>query len=97
MRKGLIFTGFLIVGFLIFPFIAPMFGFVWSEINCQYQTINIKTGKALQTDYYWYMKVSEEVKPTPLSRALKGKRVDVADTGEWKTVKLSVFFSQCYR
>lgn len=67
------------------PFLVPLF-IPWSTINCQCQDINIKTGQARYSHYVWFVKVSERVEETPLSRALDGELVDVAELNAWQRV-----------
>jgi hypothetical protein len=65
----------------VVPFVKP-----WSPINCRHQEINIKTGQARYSRHLWYVKVSERVEDTILSKVLGGESVDVADIAPWHTV-----------
>lgn len=67
------------------PIVVPM-AKPWTEINCRHQDINIKTGQARYSRYLWYVKISEVVKDTPISVALGGKVMDVADVEPWRRV-----------
>ena len=50
--------------------------------------INIKTGESRDCRYLWYIRISEELRPTVVSKALHGQRVDVKKIEEWHTVNL---------
>ena len=73
------------VGLLLAPFVVPLFS-PWSPINCEDQDINIKTGQARYSRMFYYVKVSERIEDTPLSLALQGEVVDVADIKAWHRV-----------
>lgn len=77
--------GVVAAGLLLAPLIVPVF-VPWSAINCQHQDINIKTGQARYSRCLWFVKISEETKDTPLSAALQGELVDVADIKPWHRV-----------
>lgn len=72
-------------GLLLAPLVVPIF-IPWSGINCRHQDINIKTGQARYSRSLWFVKVSERVEDTPLSVALQGETVDVADIKAWHRV-----------
>jgi hypothetical protein len=78
-------TGILITVLFLCPIIVPVF-VPWNEINCRHEYINIKTGQAKYTRYLWYCKISESVEDTPLSEALGGEIVDIADVAAWRVV-----------
>lgn len=85
-RKNQIITSSLIIcgiaSFFLISFLNP-----WSEFNCRHQDINIKNGKARYTRYLFFIKISEEIKDTPLSLALQGKTVDLKKSDkEWHHV-----------
>lgn len=67
------------------PFVIPIIT-PWSEINCASDEINIKTGQKRHIIYFWYFKISNNVKDTLLSTVLNGEYIDVADVKEWHTV-----------
>jgi hypothetical protein len=71
----------LLAGPLVIPRLTP-----WSAINCRDQEINIKTGQARYSRYLWYIRMSERVEDTILSKVLGGESVDVADIAPWHMV-----------
>ncbi len=82
-KKGLKITFGVVLAFVLLPpVVIPMF-IPWTEINCRHEDINIKTGQARCSRYIWYVKTSEEVKDTPISVALRGQVIDVADIQPW--------------
>ena len=74
--------GVLVAGVVVPPLVAPVF-VTWSELNCWHQEINIKTGQARYTRYLWFIKTSERIEDTELSRALSSETVDIADVKPW--------------
>lgn len=58
----------------------------WPELCCRYEDINIKTGQARSSRYVGFVKISEEIRDTPISVALEGKVIDVADIEPWNRV-----------
>lgn len=84
-RRTLLLIGLPLGALLLAPFVVPLF-FPWSEINCRHEYINIKTGQARYARYFWFIKVSDRVTDTPLSLALDGETVDVADIKAWHCV-----------
>jgi hypothetical protein len=84
-RWVLIAVGVIAAGLLLLPLVVPLL-IPWTEINCRHDDINIKTGKVRYSRYVWFVKVSEEIRDTPLSLALKGEMVDVADIPAWQRV-----------
>jgi hypothetical protein len=85
MNKRRIALGVTVAGLLLAPLVVPIF-IPWSGINCRHQDINIKTGQARYSRSLWFVKVSERVEDTPLSVALQGETVDVADIKAWHRV-----------
>ena len=85
MKKPIIVIGVLATVFLLAPVVVPLFC-PWSEINCRHQDINIKNGQTRISRYLWFVKVSESMAGTPLSVALRGETVDVADIEAWQRV-----------
>jgi hypothetical protein len=85
MKKPRILVGMLVAGLLLAPFIVPVF-VPWSEINCECQEMNIKTGQARYSRRLWFVTMSERIDDTPLSLALQGETVDVADISAWHRV-----------
>jgi len=77
--------GVVLAAVLLPPVVVPM-AKPWTEINCRHQDINIKTGRARYSRYLWFVKISEEVRDTPISVALEGKVIDVADIKPWHRV-----------
>ncbi len=71
-----------VLAIVVLPLVVPGFK-PWTEINCRHQDINIKTGQARYSRYLWYVKTSEVVKDTPISVALGGKVIDVAEIEPW--------------
>src|SRR5215213_5058884 len=43
--------------------------FPWSPINCRYEDIDIQSGRIRKMRYFLFMKVSERVGPSSISRA----------------------------
>jgi len=70
---------------LLAPLVVPLF-VPWSEINCEHQDINIKTGQSRCARKIWFLNVTERIEDTPLSLALHGEKVDVADIKAWHHV-----------
>jgi len=61
----------------------------WPKLCCRYGDINIKTGQARYARYVGFVKISDEVKDTPVSLVLEGKNIDVADIEPWHRVYTS--------
>lgn len=78
-------VGVVLAAALLPPIVVPL-GKPWTEINCRHQDINIKTGQARYSRYLWFVKISEEIKDTPISVVLEGKMVDVANVRPWHRV-----------
>jgi hypothetical protein len=79
----------LIVVVLVVVLLPPTVSTVlrrWPKLCCRYVDINIKTGQARYVRYLGYVKISEEVKDTSISRALHGEVIDVADIEPWHRV-----------
>ena len=70
---------------LLAPLAVPVF-IPWSDINSLHQDINIKTGQARYSRSVWFITVSETIEETPISAALGGESVDVADIEGWHRV-----------
>jgi hypothetical protein len=70
---------------LVAPLVVPLFC-PWSGINSVHQDINIKTGQARHSRSLWFVRVSETIRETPISIALRGERIDVADIKAWHRV-----------
>lgn len=85
MKKLWILIGVFVAVLLLAPLVVPIF-VPWSGINCQHQDINIKTGQASYSRSLWFVMISERIKDTPLSRALQGETVDVANINAWHRV-----------
>ena len=77
--------GVVLAVLILAPILVP-FSIPWTQINCRHQDINIKTGQARYSRYLWFAKISEEIKDTPISVALGGKVIDVADIQAWHRV-----------
>jgi hypothetical protein len=60
-----------------------------TAINRHDSEINIKTGQARYWRHLWYIKISEWVEDTVLSKVLNGESVEVADIAPWRTVNTS--------
>ena len=58
----------------------------WSEVLCSRQEINVKTGQARYSRYLYFHRICEQVKDTPISKALGGMAVDTSDIQPWHTV-----------
>jgi len=85
MKRPWLIAGIVVAAAALAPLIIAVF-IPWSGINCEHQDINIKTGQARYSRYLWFLKVSETTRETPLSAALHGEVVDVADTEPWHRV-----------
>ena len=85
MKRLWMAIGVLAAGLLLAPFIVPIL-FPWSGINNEHQDINIKTGQARYSHNLWFIKISQRIEDTALSRALQGETVDVADIKPWQRV-----------
>jgi hypothetical protein len=85
MKKPSMAVGVVVMGLLLAPLVVPIF-IPWSGINCRHQDINIKTGQARYSRSLWFVKVSERIEDTPLSLALQGDSIDVADIKAWHRV-----------
>ena len=70
---------------LILPIAISLFH-PWTRLCCEVQEINITTGQARLSRYFWFMKLSERVEETPLSHALGGETVNAADIEPWHRV-----------
>lgn len=77
--------GVVVAGFLLPPAVPTALR-RWPQLCCRYGDINIKTGQARYSRYLGFVKISEEVTDTPISLALKGKTIDVADIKAWHRV-----------
>ncbi|MHC4170370.1 MAG: hypothetical protein ACYSWQ_25795 [Planctomycetota bacterium] len=91
-RKGLItrkrlciVLGVALAGVVLPPVVVPFFK-PWTQINCRHEDINIKTGQARYSRYLWFVKISEEIVDTPISVALGGEVIDVANIRPWHHV-----------
>ncbi len=85
MKKIMIIT-FVVIGIIFVPpFILPVL-VPWTGINCQHQEINIKTGQVRYIRKFWFLTVSQRIKNTMLSEAVKGQVVNVADIEPWHRV-----------
>ena len=71
----------LVLAPIVVPFFRP-----WSEINCRNEEINIKTGQARYSRSLWFVRISEQIKDTPLSLALHDETVDVKGIPAWHRV-----------
>ena len=80
--------GVVLAGVLLGPSVPSVFH-RWPELCCRYGDINIKTGQARYVRYLGFVKISEEVEDTPVSLALEGKTIDVADIKPWHRVHTS--------
>jgi len=67
------------------PLVVPVFS-PWSDINCEHQEINIKTGQARYSRSLWFARISERTEDTALSRALGGETVNAAEMEAWHRV-----------
>ena len=85
MKKRLLIAIIPVVVLLAGPWVVPRL-VPWSAINCRDQEINIKTGQARYSRYLWYVRMSERVEDTILSKVLGGESVDVADIAPWHMV-----------
>jgi len=74
----------LVVAAIIVCLFAPAF-MSWSPINCKYQDVDIKTGRARYTRYLLYCKVSERIEETPLSRLIPKEMREGAEP-DWRRV-----------
>lgn len=81
-----ILAGVVLIAVVLPPIVVPFCKRPWSEINCQHQDINIKAGQVRYSRYLWYVKISEAVKDSPISVALGGDVINVADIEPWHRV-----------
>lgn len=58
----------------------------WSKLYCRHEDINIKTGQSRITRFLCSFQMSQQINDTPLSRALQGETIDVADIQAWHRV-----------
>lgn len=84
-KRLCIVLGIVLAGVVLPPVVVP-FSKPWTQINCRHEDINIKTGQARYSRYLWFVKISEEIEDTPISVALGGKVIDVADIRPWHHV-----------
>lgn len=85
MRRICTVIGVVVTSILLAPLIVPIFQ-PWSEINCEHQEINIKTGQSRYSRSLWFIRISERIEDTILSLALQGEIVDVSDIEAWHRV-----------
>lgn len=83
-----ILIGVVLAGVVLVPAVPTAFR-RWPKLCCRYADINIKTGQARYVRYRGFVKLSEEVTDTPISLALKGETIDVADIEPWHRVYTS--------
>ncbi len=86
MKKQVVWMG---VGLLAIVFLAPLVApayIPWSGVDNFTSYINIKTGKSRFVRTLWFVRTSERIEDTPVSIALGGHRVDVAEIEEWHPV-----------
>jgi hypothetical protein len=92
--------GVVLAAVVLPPIVVPLCKPPWSEINCQHQDINIKTGQARYSRYLWYVKIWETIRDTPISVALGGEVIDAVDIKPWhrvNTFALGSGYSPNYR
>ena len=58
----------------------------WSKIYCRHEDINIKTGQYRVSRVLCFVQISQQIEDTPLSHALQGEAVDVAEIKAWHRV-----------
>ena len=85
MKRLWILIGVIATSLILAPLVAPIF-VPWSGINCRHEDINIKTGQARYSRSLWFLRISQRINDTPLSRAMQGETVDVADINAWQRV-----------
>ena len=86
MKNLRIIVGIVVAGLLLAPVVVPLIS-PWSRLNCWYEDINIQSGQARRSSYLWFLKVSEAIEDTLLSRALDGEHVEVvSDIEPWQRV-----------
>jgi len=88
-----------VAALVMIPVVVPLVFMPWTKLNCEQQDINIKTGQARYTRYIWYVKTSERIDDTAISKALQGETVDVAAVKPWQrvnTFSLGVLHSPNY-
>lgn len=81
LRIAIIPAAVLLVGPWVIPFFVP-----WSGINYHAEEINIRTGQARYSRHLWYIRISQRVEDTILSRVLGGESVEAADIAPWHRV-----------
>jgi len=80
-----ILTGVVVVAVAVPPTISTALR-RWPKLCCRYEDINIKTGQARSLRYVGFVKISQEVRDTPISLALRGEVIDVVDIEPWHRV-----------
>jgi hypothetical protein len=82
MKRRWSIVGVSLLTLLCAPYVVSCFR-PGTELRCEHQEINIKTGQARFSNYLWYVKISERVEDTWLSLALQGERVDITSIRAW--------------
>lgn len=59
--------------------------FLWSELNCRHEDVDIKTGRIRHTRYLLYCRVDEKVEDSILTNALPREAVDGVQP-DWRRV-----------
>jgi hypothetical protein len=85
MRKPWVPIAAILAAVILPPLVLPVF-IPWSEINCEHEEINIRTGQARYSRSLWFAKISERVEDTALSHALNDETVSVAEIEAWHRV-----------
>ncbi len=84
MRKLHLYTGIGILLLAASPLVVPFFS-PWSGINSRLQKVDMTSGRARETRYLFWIPVRQEVRETPLSRALSGVS-SAAGVARWEPV-----------
>jgi len=84
-RIGKIFTAIsvAILVLLALPVVVSTF-YPWTKLACTEEDINLLTGHARITKYYWYIQLSQTVEETELSTILK--QTPTSDDKDWVRV-----------
>ena len=70
---------------IMIPVIAPFVGLQWSPINCQYQDIDLDTGRVRYMTLIYWVSISQDIKHTAVSLELAEESLN-AKGGNWQRV-----------
>jgi len=70
---------------LIICYFAVSALFPWTRFNCEYEDIDIRTGRLRLTRYVLFCRISERIEESPLSEAIPAEMV-AAEDPQWRRV-----------